>query len=89
MTPVTLELGGKSPSYVDDTVDIGRAVRRILWGKNSNAGQTCISPDYILCTKEVEKKFVEEFKVVIKEWYGDDVQKSPDYARIATDGHFK
>ncbi|XP_070508974.1 aldehyde dehydrogenase, dimeric NADP-preferring-like isoform X1 [Chironomus tepperi] len=89
MTPVTLELGGKSPCYVDDTVEIGRAVRRILWGKNSNAGQTCISPDYILCTKEIEKKFVEEFKAVIKEWYGEDVQKSPDYARIATDGHFK
>ena len=89
MTPVTLELGGKSPCYVDDTVDIGRAVRRILWGKNSNAGQTCIAPDYILCTKEVEKKFVEEFKAVIKEWYGEDVQKSPDYARIATDAHFK
>lgn len=86
---MTLELGGKSPCYIDDTVDIGYSMRRLLWGKNSNAGQTCIAPDYILCTKEVEKKFVEEYKAVIKEWYGDDVQKSPDFARIATDGSFK
>lgn len=89
MTPVTLELGGKSPCYIDDTVDMGRAVRRILWGKLSNAGQTCIAPDYILCTKAIEKKFVEEFKAVILEWFGEDVQKSPDLGRIATDGHFK
>lgn len=89
MTPVTLELGGKSPCYLDDSVDIGRAVRRIIWGKVSNTGQTCIAPDYLLCTKDVEKKFVEEFKTVITEWYGEDAQKSPDYGRIATDGHFK
>ena len=89
LTPTILELGGKSPCYIDETVDIGYSVRRILFGKNSNAGQTCIAPDYILCTKEVEKKFVEEFKAVIKEWYGDDVQQSVDYSRIVSEANFK
>ncbi|KAG5668615.1 hypothetical protein PVAND_016550 [Polypedilum vanderplanki] len=89
LTPTTLELGGKSPCYIDDTVDLNRAAKRILWGKNSNVGQTCIAPDYIICTKEIEKKFIEESRNVIKEWYGDDVQQSPDYGRIATDGNFK
>lgn len=68
LTPVTLELGGKSPLYLDSTVDIGIATRRILWGKFINAGQTCIAPDYILCTKEMQAKFIEEAKVILLEW---------------------
>jgi acyl-CoA reductase-like NAD-dependent aldehyde dehydrogenase len=70
-------------------VDLNRAAKRIFWGKNSNVGQTCIAPDYVICTKAVEQKFIEEARAVIKEWYGDDVQQSPDYGRIATDGNFK
>lgn len=89
LTPVTLELGGKSPCYIDSSVDMPKAVRRILWGKLVNAGQTCIAPDYVLCTKEVQNKFIEEAKVVLKEWYGDDIQKSPDLSRIINQMQFQ
>jgi len=61
MTPVTLECGGKSPTYVDDSVDLDVAAKRIAWGKFSNSGQTCVAPDYILCTKEVQV-FLKLFK---------------------------
>ncbi|XP_049876612.1 aldehyde dehydrogenase, dimeric NADP-preferring isoform X1 [Pectinophora gossypiella] len=88
LTPVTLELGGKSPVYIDNTVDIIVTARRILWGKFINAGQTCIAPDYILCSREVQDKFVEASKKVLKEWYGDDPQKSPDLCRIVNNRHF-
>ncbi|KAL7010959.1 hypothetical protein ACKWTF_014026 [Chironomus riparius] len=89
LTPVTLELGGKSPCYVDNSVDISIAARRIMWGKFMNAGQTCVAPDYILCTKEVQEKFVNEAKSIVKEWYGDDVKKSPDFCRIINQANFQ
>ncbi|XP_026473132.1 aldehyde dehydrogenase, dimeric NADP-preferring isoform X2 [Ctenocephalides felis] len=89
LTPVTLELGGKSPVYLDNTADIEIATRRILWGKCINAGQTCIAPDYLLCSKEVEERFLNCAKQVFKEWYGDDVSASPDLCRIITDRHFQ
>ncbi|KAF2892523.1 hypothetical protein ILUMI_13651 [Ignelater luminosus] len=88
LTPVTLELGGKSPAYIDKSVDMEMTVRRILWGKCSNAGQICIAPDYILCTKEVQDKFISIAAKVLKEWYGDDVESSPDYCRIISDKHY-
>lgn len=87
LTPTTLELGGKSPVYIDDTVNMDIAVRRILWGKCINLGQTCIAPDYILCSKEVQDKFVSKAKEVLKEWYTENPQKSPDLCRIVTDKH--
>ncbi|XP_044758809.1 aldehyde dehydrogenase, dimeric NADP-preferring-like [Coccinella septempunctata] len=89
LTPVTLELGGKSPVYIDESVDMNIAVRRILWGKLANAGQTCVAPDYVLCTKDVEKKFVEISKGVLEQWYGTDASKSPDFGRIINDAHFR
>uniref|UniRef100_A0A161N9E2 Aldehyde dehydrogenase n=1 Tax=Triatoma infestans TaxID=30076 RepID=A0A161N9E2_TRIIF len=89
LTPVTLELGGKSPLYLDKSVNMEYAVKRILWGKCVNAGQTCIAPDYILCTKEAEAKFIEEAKKILQAWFGDDTAKSPDYCRIINDNHFK
>lgn len=89
LTPVTLELGGKSPVYIDNTVDIGKATKRILWGKFANAGQTCIAPDYVLCTKEVQQKFVAEAKGIMKEWYGDDIKASPDLSRIVNNASFQ
>lgn len=64
-------------------------VKRILWGKFINVGQTCIAPDYILCSKEVQDKFVEIAKKVLKEWYGEDPQKSPDLCRIINSRHFR
>ncbi|XP_066941585.1 aldehyde dehydrogenase, dimeric NADP-preferring-like isoform X1 [Macrobrachium rosenbergii] len=87
LTPVTLELGGKSPCYVDQDVDMDMAVRRILWGKLINLGQTCIAPDYILCSKATEKIFVEKAKEVLQEWYGDDPQKSENLCRIVAERH--
>lgn len=89
LTPVTLELGGKSPVYIDDSIDMQRAVRRILWGKFCNAGQTCIAPDYILCTKDVQSKFIEEARVILKEFYGDNPQQSPDLSRMVTPAAFQ
>ncbi|XP_047514061.1 aldehyde dehydrogenase, dimeric NADP-preferring isoform X3 [Pieris napi] len=88
LTPVTLELGGKSPTYIDNTVDIEVTTKRILWGKFINAGQTCIAPDYVLCSREVQDKFVEYAKLILKEWYGEDPQKSPDLCRIINSRHY-
>ncbi|KYQ50830.1 Fatty aldehyde dehydrogenase [Trachymyrmex zeteki] len=89
LTPVTLELGGKSPVYIDNTVDISMAAKRILWGKCINVGQTCIAPDYMLCTLEVQKKFIEEAKKILHEWYSDNPRESPDLARIISDKHYQ
>ncbi|XP_012528649.2 aldehyde dehydrogenase, dimeric NADP-preferring isoform X3 [Monomorium pharaonis] len=89
LTPVTLELGGKSPVYIDNTVDMSMAAKRILWGKCINVGQTCIAPDYLLCTREVQNKFIEEAKKILQEWYGDKPQESHDLARIITEKHYR
>lgn len=87
LTPTTLELGGKSPCYIDDSADMDIAVRRILWGKMFNLGQTCIAPDYILCNKGVQDTFVKKAKEVLKEWYGDHPEQSPDLCRIVAERH--
>ncbi|KAI4459194.1 aldehyde dehydrogenase [Holotrichia oblita] len=89
LTPLTLELGGKSPVYIDKSTDMDVTANRILWGKCINAGQTCVAPDYILCTKEVEEEFVEAAKKVLKKFYGENPQQSKDYCRIVNDKHFK
>ncbi|KAL9912833.1 aldehyde dehydrogenase type III isoform 6-T6 [Glossina fuscipes fuscipes] len=89
LTPITLELGGKSPCYIDRSVELRTAVKRILWGKLINCGQTCIAPDYVLCSKEIEKKFVAEAKDILKEWYGDNIRDSPDLSRIINKNHFE
>ncbi|XP_049962956.1 aldehyde dehydrogenase, dimeric NADP-preferring-like isoform X1 [Schistocerca serialis cubense] len=89
LTPTTLELGGKSPVYLDSTANMDIAVKRILWGKCLNAGQTCVGPDYLLCTKDLEKRFIAIAKEVLREWYGDNPKNSPDLARIVTDRHFQ
>ncbi|XP_063002549.1 aldehyde dehydrogenase family 3 member A2 isoform X2 [Elgaria multicarinata webbii] len=89
LTPVTLELGGKSPCYIDKDCNIDMASRRITWGKFVNCGQTCIAPDYILCDKSIEGRVVESIKKNLKEFYGEDIQKSPDYERIVNKRHFK
>lgn len=89
LTPVTLELGGKSPLYIDSTVNMDMSVRRFLWGKCINAGQTCIAPDYILCTKAVQNQIVEKAKQVLASWYTDNVQSSKNFCRIVSDKHFE
>jgi aldehyde dehydrogenase (NAD+) len=89
LTPVTLELGGKSPCVVDATASIKLAAKRIVWGKFINAGQTCIAPDYILVHKSVKTELVKELEHSIHAFYGRDVEKSPDFARITTDQHYQ
>ncbi|XP_058465553.1 aldehyde dehydrogenase, dimeric NADP-preferring-like isoform X1 [Malaya genurostris] len=89
LTPCTLELGGKSPCYIDGTADISIATKRILWGKFINAGQTCIAPDYLLCSKRVQRQFVEEAKKILTEWYGNNPKDSPDLCRIINQQHFQ
>jgi aldehyde dehydrogenase (NAD+) len=82
LTPVTLELGGKSPCVVDDKVDINVAAKRIVWGKYWNAGQTCIAPDYVLVHRDVKDELIAAMKKAIVQFFGDDPLQSPDYGRI-------
>lgn len=88
LTPVTLELGGKSPVIVDETANIKVASDRITFGKFTNAGQTCVAPDYILVNKKVKSALITALKHSISEFYGKNVQNSPDYGRIINDKHF-
>ena len=89
LTPVTLELGGKSSCFVDRTADINVAARRIAWGKFTNAGQTCVAPDYVLATPDVAEALAERIAVAITEFYGEDPKASPDFGRIINDRHFE
>ena len=88
LTPVTLELGGKSPCIVDASANLKVAAKRIIWGKCLNAGQTCIAPDYVLVQDSVKERLVEAMKAAITEFYGTDVSASPDYSRIIAERHF-
>uniref|UniRef100_A0AAQ4PMB0 Aldehyde dehydrogenase family 3 member A2 n=1 Tax=Gasterosteus aculeatus aculeatus TaxID=481459 RepID=A0AAQ4PMB0_GASAC len=89
LTPVTLELGGKSPCYIDKACDIAIACRRVAWGKYTNCGQTCIAPDYVLCEPSIQDRVIEEVKKSIKEFYTDNPKNCPDYGRIINQRHFK
>jgi aldehyde dehydrogenase (NAD+) len=82
LTPVTLELGGKSPCIVDRTTRLDYAAKRIAWGKFINAGQTCIAPDYLLVDRTVKVEFMTHLLKAIQDLYGDDPAASPDFARI-------
>ncbi|QTH62701.1 aldehyde dehydrogenase family protein [Psychrosphaera ytuae] len=88
LTPVTLELGGKSPCIVDDKVNIKVTADRIVWAKFLNAGQTCIAPDYILVTKAKRAELVEALKASITKHYGEKPFNSDDYGRIINHRHF-
>ncbi|MCS5719342.1 aldehyde dehydrogenase family protein [Herbiconiux sp. CPCC 205763] len=88
LTPVTLELGGKSPVYVDDTVDLAVTARRIVWGKFLNAGQTCVAPDYLLATPGVSAALTPHLVEAIGELYDGDPRSSSSYGRIVNDHHF-
>jgi len=87
LTPVTLELGGKSPCIVDADVDVDVAARRIAWGKFLNAGQTCVAPDYLLVHEDREAELVAALERTVREFYGDDPRASADYARIVSPRH--
>ena len=89
LTPVTLELGGKSPCIVDTDINLEHTVRRISWGKFINAGQTCIAPDYLLVNKIIKKDLIDGLEKSLKEFYGENPINSPDYARIISQKHFE
>ena len=82
LTPVTLELGGKSPVFVDENFDVRLVAKRIAWGKFLNNGQTCIAPDYVLVHESRKLALIEELKAVIREHYGENIKENPDYGRI-------
>lgn len=88
LTPVTLELGGKSPAYVDETVNLADAAKRIVWAKFLNAGQTCVAPDYVIARREVLARLAPRLADAIHELYGNAVQGNPDYGRIVNDAQF-
>ena len=87
LTPVTLELGGKSPCIVDRTADLDVTAKRIVWGKFFNAGQTCVAPDYVLVESSVHDALLEKLASTIRRFFGDDPQRSEDYARIVNERH--
>ena len=88
LTPVTLELGGKSPCIVDRNIDLQETAKRIAWGKFLNAGQTCVAPDYLLVNKQIKTELIEAIKQCIFDFYGDNPQESPDFARIINQRQF-
>jgi aldehyde dehydrogenase (NAD+) len=87
LTPTTLELGGKSPVWIDDTVDVEQAARRLAWGKFMNAGQTCVAPDYVLATPAVAGRLAAALGRAVEAFYGADPSTSADYGRIVADRH--
>lgn len=88
LTPVTLELGGKSPCIVEPDCDLAQTAKRIAWGKFINAGQTCIAPDYLLVHRQIKSELVDLIKKYLIEFYGDNPATSPDYGRIIHQRHF-
>jgi acyl-CoA reductase-like NAD-dependent aldehyde dehydrogenase len=89
LTPVTLELGGKNPCIVDRDVHVRHTTRRIAWGKFFNAGQTCMTTDYVLVDRAVKEDLLAGLARAVEEFYGDDPATSPDYARIVNETHFR
>lgn len=87
LTPTTLELGGKSPTFVDEGADLRTAARRIAWGKFLNAGQTCVAPDYVIATRRVLDELKPLLVEAIRELHGDQPKESPNYGRIVADRH--
>ena len=88
LTPVTLELGGKSPCIVDKTANIPLAATRIVWGKYLNCGQTCVAPDYILCHQDVKDRFILELKKQIEKQFGANPLENSAYGKIINQKHF-
>lgn len=88
LTPLALELGGKSPAIVDQTANLEVAAKRIAWGKFTNTGQTCVAPDYLLVHKDVYDRFMKLLKDTVRSFYGKNAIKSPDYGRIVNDRQF-
>ncbi|MFM6208999.1 aldehyde dehydrogenase family protein, partial [Planktothrix sp.] len=88
LTPVTLELGGKSPCIVDDNIQLDYTAKRIIWGKFVNAGQTCIAPDYLLVNARIKSELITAMLYCIQTFFGENPATSPDYSRIINSFHF-
>jgi aldehyde dehydrogenase (NAD+) len=83
-----LELGGKSPVIVDETANLKVAARRIIWGKTINSGQTCIAPDYMMVHRSVRDELINEMKLALTEFYGENIEESKSFPRMINDKHF-
>jgi aldehyde dehydrogenase (NAD+) len=88
LTPVVLELGGKSPAIIHRDANLKVAAKRIVWGKFMNAGQTCVAPDFLYVHEEIVESLEAELKAVVEEFYGEDPKASVDYARVINESHF-
>ena len=88
LTPVTLELGGKSPCIVHEDANLELAARRIMWGKCLNSGQTCVAPDYLLVHRDVKDRLIMAMEKAITEFFGDTPCRNPEYPRIINEKHF-
>jgi aldehyde dehydrogenase (NAD+) len=88
LTPVTLELGGKSPCIIDQDIDLAVTARRVMWGKFYNAGQTCVAPDYLLVHKSIKSQFLQEITKTVQSFFGPDPKQSTDFGRIINEHHF-
>jgi aldehyde dehydrogenase (NAD+) len=89
LTSVTLELGGKSPTIIDETANIKNSIKNIVWGKHLNNGQICITPDYVLIHESKKEAFVSAYKEMVLQYYSEDASNSPSYSRIVNENHFK
>jgi aldehyde dehydrogenase (NAD+) len=88
LTPVVLELGGKSPTLIDKTANLDAAAKKITWGKFLNAGQTCIAPDFVYIEESVKNEFLGHMEKWMHHFFGEDAQTSPDFGRIVSKRHF-
>jgi aldehyde dehydrogenase (NAD+) len=88
LTPVVLELGGKSPCIIDKEIDLDISAKRIVWGKFLNAGQTCIAPDYLLIHEDIKMDFIQRMKKYMREFYGENPRESGNYTKIINERHF-
>ena len=88
LTPLTLELGGKSPCIIDEDCKVELAARRIVWGKLMNSGQTCVAPDYLYVHKDIEEEFIKKLEEEIKNQFGDNPLESKDYSKMVNEREF-
>lgn len=88
LTPVTLELGGKCPCFIYGRVDIPSAARRLIWSKFFNAGQSCLAPDYVLCSPATRDALLPALRKTLEDFYGPDPQTCPDVSRIVSPRHW-
>jgi aldehyde dehydrogenase (NAD+) len=88
LTPLTLELGGKSPCLIEESANLDSAAKRIVWGKFLNAGQTCVAPDYVLVPRKLQASLIDRLRFHLEAFYGKDIKASESYSKIVNEKHF-